>query len=107
MLEPFFTEVSMSKRSKRSSSGRGFGKQEQEMVKESDALLGFAVTVYALQLAAQKLAALDPSKTVQEWEKCLIKEATEKVFADETIDGETVELDEGVVDLEDSLDPND
>ena len=86
----------MNKRSKRSSGGRGFGKHE--MLMESEALVGFAVTVFALQLAAQKLAALEPSKTVQEWEKCLIKEATEQVFA-----AETIELVEGVADLEESL----
>jgi hypothetical protein len=92
----------MSKRSKRSSSGRGFGKQEQELLMESEALVGFAVTVTALQLAAQKLAALEPSKTVQEWEQCLIKEATEQVFA-----GESVELVEGTVDLEEGWDVDD
>ncbi|MGA7953606.1 MAG: hypothetical protein WCA07_08800 [Gloeobacterales cyanobacterium] len=92
----------MSKRSKRSSGSRGFGKQEQEMLMESEALVGFAVTVFALQLAAQKLAVLEPSKTVHEWEKSLIKEATEQVFA-----SETVELVEGVAELQESLDLND
>ena len=92
----------MSKRTKRSSGGRGFGKQEQEMLMKSEALVGFAVTVFALQLAVQKLAVLEPSKTAQEWRDCLIKEATERVFS-----GETVELVEGVADFEESLDLND
>jgi len=74
----------MSKRSKRSSGGRDFGKQKKDMKIGPEVLLGLAGTESTFSLAAQKMAALDPSKTAQEWEECL------------------VELLEKVVDLEDS-----
>jgi hypothetical protein len=76
----------MSKRSKRSSVGRDFAKQEPDILTQSEAILGFSVTMSAFRLAAEKLAALEPSKTAEEWVDCLIKEATEQAVASETVE---------------------
>ncbi len=75
----------MSKRSRRSGSGRGFGKKELYTLNE-ESMAVFAGTIHALNLAAQKLAELDPSKTANEWLSSLMKEA-----ADDIAQGEGLE----------------
>lgn len=74
----------MSKRSKRTGGGRGFGKQQ--MVLQAEELAGFAATIFALQLATHRLAELDPSKTAHDWQDFLMQEATEKLLQGEGID---------------------
>jgi hypothetical protein len=76
----------MSKRSKRSGGGRGFGKREKDMQIESETGLGFTVMASAFRLAAQKLAAFVPSINAREWEERLVREAIEQLSV-EMLDG--------------------
>jgi len=68
----------MSKRSRRPGSGLGFGKKELYTLDE-ESLAVFAGTIRALNLAAQKLAELDPCKTTEEWLSSLMKEAANDI----------------------------
>lgn len=45
----------------------------------------FTATIFALQLATQKLAALDPSKTAKEWQDFLMGEAMEQILHNEEV----------------------
>ncbi len=46
----------------------------------------FAGTIHALNLAAQKLAELDPSKTSKEWLSSLMKEAADGIAQGEGLE---------------------
>jgi hypothetical protein len=65
----------MSKRSNKVISARGFGKKSI-VLSEDDAAL-FGITIRALQIAIDKLAELDDSKTPDEWRDFLMAEALE------------------------------
>jgi hypothetical protein len=82
----------MSKRSKRTGAGRGFGKPR--MVMEPEDMVGLITTVFALQLASERLAELDSSKTAKEWQDFLMEEAAERILSDETfgLSGEEIDL---------------
>lgn len=65
----------MTKRSNKFKSGRGFGKKSI-VLSEDDAAL-FGITIRAIQIAIDKLAELDNSKTSDEWRDLLMAEAFE------------------------------
>ncbi len=76
--------VTTSKRSKRTGAGRGFGKPQRLMQPED--MVGFAATIFALQLASERIAELNRSRTAQKWQEFLMEEAAERMLSGETFE---------------------